>query len=71
MKAALKPRRPQHAAITRKLANRPQVVLKTELKRKVGYDEEDQVVAATRKAVAALNLGDADGEIEEDIDVDQ
>jgi hypothetical protein len=31
-------------------------VLKKELKRKVGYDDEDQVVAVTRKAVAALNL---------------
>jgi hypothetical protein len=31
-------------------------MFKAELKRKVGYDNEDQVVASTRRAVAALNL---------------
>jgi hypothetical protein len=56
--------------MTRKLANRPQVTMKKmELKRKVGYEDEDQVVAATRKAVAALNLGKKNTE-GEDIDVD-
>jgi hypothetical protein len=58
--------------MARKLANRPHVALKMELKRKVGYDDEDQVIAVTRKGVAALNLAEANkGAGEDDIEIDR
>jgi hypothetical protein len=41
-----------------------------ELKRKVGYDDEDQVVAVTRKAVAALNIGGADKGAEDNVEIE-
>jgi hypothetical protein len=43
--------------MTRKLNRQQQTVPKVELKRKVGYADEDHDVARARKAVAALNLG--------------
>jgi hypothetical protein len=41
-----------------------------ELKRKVRYDDEDQVVTVTRKAVAALNIEGADKGAEDNIEIE-
>jgi uncharacterized protein YqfA (UPF0365 family) len=50
--------------MSRKLAHRPRITSKVELKRKVGYEDEDDVVARARRAVALLNLGEGDKHME-------